>query len=102
MRFVRGLGSLLLWGKTDDEAQGRLKAIAGRAGIPSEAILATYAGVAGTPDVVAAGVQKIIDAGFCLITFIGAYADEEDIRLLSDEVIPQLKPCRAKPGDCVR
>ena len=78
-------------GRTEDEANNKLKSIAEKLGIPPEKVLEIYASTVGTPDQVAAAVRRYIKAGFGLITFLGVLPEEEDIRLLSDEVIPQLR-----------
>ncbi len=85
-------------GRTEDEAKDKLKSIGGMAAIPGipapitpEKVLGIYAGAVGTPDQVAAAVRKYIKAGFGLITFILIPPKEEDIQLLSDEVISQLR-----------
>ena len=46
-------------------------------GVPPGTLLNIYAGIVGTPDKVAAAIQRYIDVGFGLITFIGIFTDED-------------------------
>jgi F420-dependent oxidoreductase-like protein len=77
-------------GRTDDEAKNKVKSMEEMAGVPPGTLLNIYEGTVGTPDKVAAAVQRYIDVGFGLITFLGIFTNE-DLQLLSNEVIPQLK-----------